>query len=55
MALDQKNTLLAVGAEENLVGLDFFGDTVQDFINHDPTPEEDYNRVIAREVRFCGI
>ena len=37
VALDQKNTLLAVGAEENLVGLDFFGDTVQDFINHDPT------------------
>ena len=37
VALDQKNTLLAVGAEENLVGLDFFGGTVQDFINHDPT------------------
>jgi signal transduction histidine kinase len=37
VALDQKNTLLAVGAEENLVGLDFFGETVQDFINHDPT------------------
>jgi signal transduction histidine kinase len=37
VALDRKNTLLAVGADPNLVGLDFFGGVVQDFINHDPT------------------
>jgi signal transduction histidine kinase len=37
VALDKKSTLLAVGADENLVGLDFFGETTQDFINHNPT------------------
>jgi signal transduction histidine kinase len=37
VALDRKNTLLAVGADPNLVGLDFFGGVVQDFINRDPT------------------
>jgi signal transduction histidine kinase len=37
VAFDQKNTLLAVGAEENLVGLNFFGETVQNFIHRDPT------------------
>jgi len=34
---DKMGTLLAAGADERLVGLDFFGETVQDFINHDPT------------------
>ena len=37
VALDRKSTLLAVGADQNLVGLNFFGETVQEFINHDPT------------------
>jgi signal transduction histidine kinase len=37
VALDKKSTLLAVGADESLVGLDFFGETVQDFVNRDPT------------------
>lgn len=37
VAFDQKNTLLAVGAEESLVGLSFYGETVQNFINHNPT------------------
>lgn len=37
VALDKKGTLLAVGADQNLVGLDFFGETVQNFVNHNPT------------------
>ena len=37
VAFDKKGTLLAVGADPNLVGLDFFGETTQNFINHDPT------------------
>ncbi len=36
-AFDSKGTILAVGADPNLVGLDFFGETTQNFINHDPT------------------
>jgi signal transduction histidine kinase len=37
VAYDRKGTLLAVGANESLVGLDFFGATVQNFIDHNPT------------------
>src|SRR5918992_3423633 len=37
VAFDKKGTLLAAGANQNLVGLDFFGETVQNFINHNPT------------------
>jgi signal transduction histidine kinase len=37
VAIDSKGTLLAVGADPNLVGLDYFGETVQNFINHNPT------------------
>jgi signal transduction histidine kinase len=37
VALDSKGTLLAVGADPNLVGLDYFGEEVQNFINHNPT------------------
>jgi signal transduction histidine kinase len=37
VAFDKKGTLLAAGADEGLVGFDFFGGVVQDFINHDPT------------------
>ena len=37
VAYDSKGTILALGADPNLVGLDFFGETVQNFINHDPT------------------
>jgi signal transduction histidine kinase len=37
VAFDKKGTLLAAGADQNLVGLDFFGETVQNFINHNPT------------------
>src|SRR5215207_4053186 len=36
-AFDSKGTILAVGANPELVGLDFFGETVQKFINHNPT------------------
>jgi signal transduction histidine kinase len=36
-AYDSTGTVLAVGANPELVGLDFFGETVQNFINHDPT------------------
>src|SRR5215207_942008 len=36
-AYDSKSTILAVGADPNLVGLDFFGETVQNFVNHNPT------------------
>src|ERR687892_1712791 len=36
-AFDSKGTILAVGSDPNLVGLDFFGETTQNFINHDPT------------------
>ncbi|HEY9399847.1 MAG TPA: sensor histidine kinase [Nitrososphaeraceae archaeon] len=34
VALDKTGTLLAVGADRSLVGMDFFGDTVQSFVNH---------------------
>jgi signal transduction histidine kinase len=37
VAFDGKGTLLAVGADQSLVGLDFFGETTQNFINHNPT------------------
>ena len=37
VAFDSKGTVLAVGANPNLVGLDFFGETVQNFVNHNPT------------------
>jgi signal transduction histidine kinase len=36
-AFDSKGTILAVGADPNLVGLDFFGETTQNFINRNPT------------------
>lgn len=37
VALDKKGTLLAAGADQNLVGLDFFGEITQNFVNHNPT------------------
>ena len=37
VAFDKKGTVLAVGADPNLVGLDYFGETVQNFVNHNPT------------------
>jgi signal transduction histidine kinase len=37
VAFDKKGTLLAVGADQNLVGLDYFGETTQNFVNHNPT------------------
>src|SRR5829696_3704426 len=37
VAIDSKGTILAAGADQNLVGLDFFGETVQNFVNHNPT------------------
>jgi signal transduction histidine kinase len=37
VAFDKKGTLLAAGANQSLVGLDFFGETVQNFINYNPT------------------
>ena len=37
VALDKKGTLLAAGADRSLVGLDFFGETTQNFVNHNPT------------------
>ena len=36
-AFDSKGTILAVGANASLVGLDYFGDTTQNFINRNPT------------------
>jgi signal transduction histidine kinase len=37
VAYDKEGTLLAAGADQDLVGLDFFGETTQNFVNHDPT------------------
>jgi signal transduction histidine kinase len=37
VAFDKKGTLLAAGADRSLVGLDFFGETTQNFVNHNPT------------------
>jgi signal transduction histidine kinase len=37
VAYDKKGTLLAVGASQSLVGLNFFGETVQQFVNRNPT------------------
>jgi signal transduction histidine kinase len=34
---DSEGTILAVGADPNLVGLNYFGETTQNFINHNPT------------------
>jgi signal transduction histidine kinase len=34
VAFDKKGILLAVGASQELVGLDYFGDAVQAFVNH---------------------
>jgi signal transduction histidine kinase len=36
-AFDSKGTILAVGANPSIVGLNFFGDVVQNNVNHDPT------------------
>ena len=36
-AFDDKGTILAVGANQSLVGLDFFGEAVQNSVNHNPT------------------
>jgi signal transduction histidine kinase len=43
VALDKKGTLLAAGADRSLVGLNFFGETTQNFVNHNPT----LNRITA--------
>ena len=43
VALDKKGTLLAAGADQSLVGLNFFGETTQNFVNHNPT----LNRITA--------
>jgi signal transduction histidine kinase len=37
VAYDKEGTLLAAGADQSLVGLDFFGETTQNFVNHNPT------------------
>jgi signal transduction histidine kinase len=37
VAYDKQGTILAVGADESLVGLPFFGTAVQDFVNRNPT------------------
>jgi signal transduction histidine kinase len=36
VAFDRNGTLLAVGVNRDLVGKDFFGPVVQDFVNHNP-------------------
>jgi signal transduction histidine kinase len=36
-AFDSRGTILAVGANQSIVGLNFFGDAVQNFVNHNPT------------------
>jgi signal transduction histidine kinase len=36
-AFDSKGTILAVGSNPSLVGLDFFGEAVQSNVNHNPT------------------
>lgn len=36
-AFDREGVLLAVGASQDLVGENFFGEKTQEFINHDPT------------------
>jgi signal transduction histidine kinase len=36
-AFDSKGTILAVGANPSIVGLNFFGDVVQNNVNHNPT------------------
>jgi signal transduction histidine kinase len=37
VAFDSKGTILAVGANQSIVGMNFFGNAVQDNVNHDPT------------------
>jgi signal transduction histidine kinase len=37
VTFDKKGILLAVGADRELAGLPFFGEVVQNFVNHNPT------------------
>ena len=36
VAFDSKGTILAVGANQSIVGMNFFGEEVQNNVNHDP-------------------
>lgn len=36
VAYDKKGTILAAGADQSLVGLNYFGEDVQAFVNHNP-------------------
>ncbi len=46
VAYDKKGILLAVGASQSLVGLDYFGSVVQDFVNHNPTLNSHISRML---------
>lgn len=46
VAYDRQGTILAVGADEGLVGLPFFGTVVQDFVNRNPTLNDHMARLL---------
>jgi signal transduction histidine kinase len=49
VAFDKKGILLAVGASQSLVGRDYFGSVVQQFVNHDPTLNSHTSKMLQGE------
>jgi signal transduction histidine kinase len=49
VAFDKKGILLAVGASQSLVGLDYFGSVVQEFVNHNPILNSHTSRMLQGE------
>ena len=52
VAYDKSGTILAVGADRSLVGKNFFGDIVQNFVNHNPILNNLTTRLLKGESNF---
>ncbi|HEX7178943.1 MAG TPA: sensor histidine kinase [Nitrososphaeraceae archaeon] len=52
VAYDKDGTILAVGADRSLVGKNFFGDIVQNFVNHNPILNNLTTRLLKGESDF---
>ncbi|MGA8844222.1 MAG: sensor histidine kinase [Nitrososphaeraceae archaeon] len=52
VAYDKDGTILAVGADRSLVGKNFFGDIVQNFVNHNPILNNLTTRLLKGESNF---
>jgi signal transduction histidine kinase len=53
VAFDDKGTILAAGANQSIVGLDFFGDIVQNNVNHNPTLYEHTRKLLQGVAGFA--